>query len=172
MLKYLLFFTLFTSGFSLKKISILKPKNKKDIQILLNKNILPDRNNIKDRRFNYKFKLNALLPEENYNLLMQDLLNHKVSKLYIDPNYKELVSYNSNEYYHTDINPIVIPNLVQKTSELNIPIEFKTLTPDNFAVIKNIFFAIFNFGIYGIVGILILSTISSIYQFSNFNFYK
>ena len=156
MLKYLLFFTLFTSGFSFKKLSVLKPKLKKDNEVLHKLPISGES----------KFRLNAL-PEENYNLLMQDLLNHKITKLYIDPNYKELVSYNSNEYYHTEINPIVIPNLVQKTSELNIPLEFKTLTPDNFAVIKNIFFTIFNFGIYGIVGVLILSTISSIYQFSN-----
>ena len=151
MLKYFLLFTLFTSGFSFIKLSILKPKLKKD------------------NDYKFKFKLHALLPEENYNSLMQDLLNNKITKLYIDPNYKELISYNSNEYYHTNINPIVVPNLVQKTSELNIPIEFKTITPDNLAIIKNIFFTILDFGIYGISGILILSTISSIYQFSNFN---
>ena len=150
MLKYFLLFTLFTSGFSFRKLSVVKLKLKEDNGVS-------------------KFRLHALLPEENYNLLMQDLLNNKISKLYIDPNYKELVSYNLNEYYHTNINPIVIPNLVQKTSELNIPIEFKTLSPDNLAVFKNIFFTILDFGIYGIVGILILSTISSIYQFSNFN---
>ena len=122
MLKYFLLFTLFTSGFSFIKLSILKPKLKKD------------------NDYKFKFKLHALLPEENYNSLMQDLLNNKITKLYIDPNYKELISYNSNEYYHTNINPIVVPNLVQKTSELNVPIEFKTLSPDNLAIIKNIFF--------------------------------
>lgn len=33
------------------------------------------------------------IPEENYNIFIQDLSNHKISKIYIDPTYKELISY-------------------------------------------------------------------------------
>ena len=110
------------------------------------------------------------IPEENYNSVIQDLSNHKISKLYIDPSYKELISYgDSTQYYHTQVNPIVVPNLVEKAANLNIPIEFKDFHPDNLALIKNLFLTLFNFGSYAIVGIFILSTISSIIQFSNMN---
>ena len=110
------------------------------------------------------------IPEENYNTFIQDLSNHKISKLYIDPSYKELISSDdSNLYYHTQVNPIVVPNLVEKAANLNIPIEFKDFHPDNLAFIKNLFFTLLNFGTYSLIGIFILSTLSSIYQFSNMN---
>jgi cell division protease FtsH len=110
------------------------------------------------------------IPEINYNSIIQDLSNHKISKIYIDPTYKELISYgDSTQYYHTQVNPIVVPNLVEKATNLNIPIEFKDFHPDNLALIKNLFLTLFNFGTYAIVGIFILSTISSIIQFSNMN---
>jgi len=110
------------------------------------------------------------LPETNYNLVIKDLSNHKISKLYIDSSYKDLITYDdSNQYYHTQVNPIVVPNLIEKASNLNIPIEFNDFHPDNFAIIKNLFFTLVNFGTYSLVGIFILSTLSSIYQFSNMN---
>ena len=99
------------------------------------------------------------IPEENYNTFIQDLSNHKISKLYIDPSYKELISSDdSNLYYHTQVNPIVVPNLVEKAANLNIPIEFKDFHPDNLAFIKNLFFTLLNFGTYSLIGIFILST--------------
>jgi len=151
MLKFIFLFTLLQSSFSfLKPISY-----KKSLQMF---------NGITN-----DFQINKI-PEENYNTLIQDLSNHKLSKIYIDPSYKELLSYDdSNLYYHTQVNPIVVPNLVEKAANLNIPIEFKDFHPDNLALIKNLFFTLLNFGTYAIVGIFIISTISSIIQFSNMN---
>lgn len=151
MLKFIFLFTLLQSSFSfLKPISY-----KKSLQMF---------NSITNG-----FEITKI-PEINYNSIIQDLSNHKISKIYIDPTYKELISYgDSTQYYHTQVNPIVVPNLVEKATNLNIPIEFKDFHPDNLALIKNLFLTLFNFGTYAIVGIFILSTISSIIQFSNMN---
>jgi cell division protease FtsH len=85
------------------------------------------------------------LPKENYNDIIQNIMNNKVSQILVDPSYKELVTVDrllendilqndmvDKYYYHlATINPMVVPSLVDKASDMNIPIHFVSLTPEN-----------------------------------------
>jgi len=109
----------------------------------------------------------SIFPEENYNDLIKDVLDNKITQLSIGTTYKDVVSY-SDHYYHTKIDPIVIPNLIEKASELKIPIDFYNVDDASFfAVITKIFGNLFNFGIYTMLGIFFLSSIQSLYQLNN-----
>jgi ATP-dependent metalloprotease FtsH len=80
---------------------------------------------------------------DNYNDVISNILDNKISKILVDNNYKQLISIdNSLDYslvdkfpyfhYHVaEINPIVIPNLIEKTSQFHIPISFVDFTPHN-----------------------------------------
>jgi len=83
-----------------------------------NTNLMDDLNMIR----NYK----NLLEKDNYNNIIQNILDNKVDKLLINNNYREMVSVdNTNLIYHiSPINPIVVPNLIEKTSESHVPIYF------------------------------------------------
>ena len=90
-----------------------------------------------DNDYNYdvnllqKYKL--ALPKVDYNSVLQDITNHKISRLYIDTNYKQLVtvdSFNSldvlskddtifSHYHYAAIDPIVTTNLISKTRKGN-----------------------------------------------------
>ena len=85
---------------------------------MTNTNFMEDLNIIR----NYK----NLLEKDNYNNIIQHLLDNKVDKLFINNDYREIVSVdNSDIIYHVaSINPIVVPNLIEKTSEIHVPIYF------------------------------------------------
>jgi cell division protease FtsH len=130
--------------------------------------ITPTHSLIKKNTFS-KTRLSAssIFPEENYNDLIQDVLDNKITQLSIGTTYKDVVSF-SDHYYHTKIDPIVIPNLIQKASELKIPIDFYNVDDTSvFAFIGKIFGNLFNFGIYTMLGIFFLSSIQSLYQINN-----
>jgi cell division protease FtsH len=152
MLKFLfIFFTLINSSYSL-----INPLNNNIYNNLLKKN-----------KFIVNYIPNYNLEEENYNNLIKDILSNKVENLYIDKNYKEIISYNSGEYFHTTIDPIIVPNLIQKASDLNIPIEFHNINFNIFTFFKNILTDLINFSSYIIIGIFIFSALQSLYQFNN-----
>ncbi len=115
-----------------------------------------------------KTRLSAsIFPEENYNDLIKDVLDNKITQLSIGTTYKDVVSF-SDHYYHTKIDPIVIPNLIEKASELKIPVDFYNVDDASvFAFIGKIFGNLFNFGVYTILGIFFLSSIQSLYQINN-----
>ena len=105
-------------------------------------------NDIDDLDIIYKFKYIFTL--DNYNEVLNNLQENKISKILIDNNYKQLVTVDNLpqdicyycHYHIANINPIVIPNLIEKTSQQHIPISFVNLTPQN---IFNIQEAISNF---------------------------
>ena len=111
---------------------------------------------------------------ENYNDVVNDVINNKISRILINNNYKEVVTvdnipsedlYLYNHYHISNIDPVVLPNLVQKTSEHNVPIYFVNFLPENIINIKGIInelFVISNYVIPLFVIITIISSISNI----------
>jgi len=113
-----------------------------------------------------------LFPKENYNDVIKDIINNKISKIYIDQSYKQLVTIDNlpkddiiyNHYHLVDIDPITIPNLVTKTGENNIPIHFVNFIPDSIVNIQHLSSQIFNFISYGIPIYFIILVISNIFR--------
>jgi len=110
--------------------------------------------------------------KENYNDLMQDLLNNKLSKIFVDKKYNQLVSIDNlpkddllyNHYHVSDIDPIVVPNLVEKSGELHVPIYFVNFTPQNIVNIQNLAGEILTLSSYVLPIIFLLSFLSSLYR--------
>lgn len=73
----------------------------------------------------YKGKIDP----ENYNDFIRHLMSKDVSKVYIDTNYHELVSVTNNHYFHTDINPLIIPSIVEKAGDISVPVYFIPFSP-------------------------------------------
>jgi cell division protease FtsH len=98
-----------------------------------------------DLNFLYKYK--NYFDKDNYNDVINDLTNNKISKILIDKDYKQLVTIDNlpkddllyNHYHLVDINPIVLPNIVEKTTNLNVPIHFVNFLPQNLINFQNIF---------------------------------
>jgi cell division protease FtsH len=113
-----------------------------------------------------------LLPKENYNDIIQSILENKVSKILVDTSYKELVTIDNfprgeliSNYYHyhlADLNPLVVPNLVDKASEMNIPIYFVNFTPEALINISEFFNKLIIFSSYALPIYLLLSLIPMI----------
>jgi len=106
--------------------------------------IVNDKEYLQDLDLLQKYKF--YFPKENYNDVIQDLLNNKISKIYIDNKYNQMVSVDNlptndivyNHYHLTDVNPIVIPNLVEKSSDLHVPLHFVSFIPQNIVNIQNL----------------------------------
>ena len=112
---------------------------------LIKKSLKMNLNLDEDKLIINKFKF--YLPKDNYNDVIQKLFENKVSKIFVDSNYKQIISVDNlpnndliyNHYHLSDINPIVVSNLVEKTSELHVPIYFIDFTPENMIFFQNIF---------------------------------
>jgi len=134
-----------------------------------NENIeIADLQNI--QQFKYFF------PNENYNDFINHLNNNEISKIYLDTNYKQLVSVDNlnndisyNHYHITNINPLTVMNIVEKASDHTVPVYFITLNP-KIEFIQNIFSIISNYGIPLLSFFLIITLFSRVAgQFSNLN---
>ena len=87
-------------------------------------------NNNMDLDIVHKYK--DILPKDSYNNIIHNVLDNKVSKIFINNNYRDIISVDNlpqtdiiyNHYHIASINPIVLPNLVEKTSEAHVPIYF------------------------------------------------
>ncbi len=110
--------------------------------------------------------------KENYNDVIEDLLNNKLSKIYIDNKYNQLVTVDNlpktdilyNHYHLSDINEAIVPNLIQKTSESHIPIYFVNFIPQSITNIQNLAGEILSFASYALPIFLLLSFLSSLYR--------
>ena len=161
-------FLLFISGincfqFFKNKFSIYK--HKRSVSMIIN-----EKENVNELQLihNYKF----YFTKENYNDLIQDLLNNKLSKIYVDNKYKQLVSVDNlpkddmlyNHYHLSDIDPIVVPNLVEKSGELHVPLYFVNFTPQNIVNIQNLAGEILTLSSYLLPIFFLLSFLSSLYR--------
>lgn len=110
--------------------------------------------------------------KENYNDVIEDLLNNKLSKIYIDNKYNQLVSVDNlpkedilyNHYHLSDINEAIVPNLIQKTSESHIPIYFVNFIPQSITNIQNLAGEVLSFASYALPIFFLLSFLSSLYR--------
>lgn len=81
----------------------------------------------------------------NYNDLMDDLVHDHLSKLYIDKTYKEAVSVDNlpgqpglfDHYHLTEINPAVIPHLVDQSTVHHVPLYFTDFRHETMSFIQN-----------------------------------
>ena len=126
-------------------------------------------------------KFSAFFDKDSYNDVINDISNHKISKILIDTNYKQLVSVDIlpsglpeediiyNHYHFVDINPAVLPNLIQKASDLHIPLYFVNFTPETLTNVQNVIGEIFTLGTYAFPILFILSIISSFRNVNTFS---
>jgi len=132
--------------------------------------IINDKDFSKELQFiqNYKF----YFVKENYNDITEDLLNNKLSKIFIDNKYNQLVTVDNlprddvlyNHYHIMDVNQLIIPNLIEKSSDLHVPVYFVNFIPENIVNIQNLATEILNLASYGLPILLLLSFFSSLYR--------
>jgi cell division protease FtsH len=161
-------FLLFISGmngFQILKNKASICKHKSSISMIIN-----EKENLNDLQLIHKYKF--YFTKENYNDLMQDLLNNKLSKIFVDKKYNQLVSIDNlpkddllyNHYHVSDIDPIVVPNLVEKSGELHVPLYFVNFTPQNIVNIQNLAGEILTLASYALPILFLLSFLSSLYR--------
>jgi cell division protease FtsH len=117
---------------------------------------------------NYKF----YFTKENYNDVMEDLLNNKLSKIYVDNKYTQLVSVDNlpnddilyNHYHLSDINEAIVPNLIQKTSEMHVPLYFANFIPQSITNMQNLAGEFLTLASYALPIFFLLSFLSSLYR--------
>ena len=120
------------------------------------------------------------LPKEDYNDVLREISEGKLSKIFIDTSYKEVVTvlndgtYNPDnnylENYHVStINPAVIPNLLEKASNMGVSVYFENFTPENIAKVQETINHIFTFTSYLVPVLLLFSIISSFRNIQNIN---
>ena len=87
---------------------------------------------------------NGIVQKDNYNDILQTIMNHKVDRLIINTNHREIISVDNlpidenlfSHYHIAEIDPILLPNLIEKTSDAGVPIFFTSSVLDN---IMNLF---------------------------------
>jgi len=120
------------------------------------------------------------LSKEDYNDVLREISEGKLSKIFIDTNYKEVVTvlndgtYNPDnnylENYHVStINPAVIPNLLEKASNMGVSVYFENFKPENIAKVQETVTHIFTFTSYLVPILLLFSIISSFRNIQNIN---
>ena len=88
-----------------------------------------------DNLYNYKNNFQ----NENYSDIIKSIMNNEIEKIFINVNYKELVvidnlpkdDYLYYHYHFSNIEPIILPNLIEKASNLNIPLYFVNFNSNN-----------------------------------------
>jgi cell division protease FtsH len=110
--------------------------------------------------------------KENYNDVIEDLLNNKLSKVFIDNKYNQLVSVDNlpkddllyNHYHLVDINSALVPNLVQKTAELHVPLYFANFVPQTITNVQNMASEFLTLTSYALPIFFLISFLTSLYR--------
>jgi len=135
-------------------------------------------------KYKYYFK------KDNYNNVINDIIDHKVSKIYLDKKMNEIITldneiddeiekdivsnyqsysksnsnydynYNYDHYHIASVNPVLIPNVIEKSSETRTPIIITDLRPGFIVNTENGFNFISN-SVSFIIPFLLLSSIFS-----------
>jgi len=162
-----------TESFLSNKINTINSVNKKNIR-------LSDSNFPQDLNFINKY--NNFFQKENYNDIVNQLQDNKFSKIFIDNTYKHLVAVDSvstntntntndmiGEHYHiADVNPIVLPNLIEKIYDKHLPVYFVDFASNNMFNLNTFMENAFSFASIGIPIYLIIRIISSFINFRRF----
>jgi len=112
----------------------------------------------------------------DYNNVINDLYHNRISKIYIDNNFKQIVTVDNlpnNDYLYShyqigDINPIVLPNLLEKTSQLHVPVYFTNFVSSNIIDFNNLFKELVDVVYYIFPVLLFLSVLSSFRNINSF----
>jgi len=113
-------------------------------------------------------KYKGFFPKESVNQLFEELTNEKVSKIFIDKDYKQIVSLTKlpeldlySDYHLANVDPIIVPKIVEKAIEHHIDTSFIEFSAGSFLMnIQNVFgfgFQLLNY----VVPIFLLVTILS-----------
>jgi cell division protease FtsH len=110
--------------------------------------------------------------KEDYNNVMQDLLDNKLSKIFVDNKYNQLVTVDNlpqddilyKHYHLSDINEALVPNLIQKTSEMHVPLHFANFIPQSITNIQNLAGEFLTLTSYALPIFFLLSFLSSLYR--------
>ena len=83
---------------------------------------------------------------DDYNNIVQNIIDNKVDKLFIDTNSKQIITVDNippspilpiySHFHIADVNPLVLSKLVDKATESHIPIFFSDFNSDPFAFVK------------------------------------
>jgi cell division protease FtsH len=136
-------------------------------------------------KYKYYFK------KDNYNNIINDIIDHKVSKIYVDKKMNEIVTvdneiggdiendvvsqenpdtfYDYIHYHVASVNPVLIPNVIEKSSETRTPIIITDLRPGFIVNTENGFNFISNSVSFIIPFLLISSVLSFIRRSINSN---
>jgi cell division protease FtsH len=113
-------------------------------------------------------KYKGFFPKESVNQLFEELTNEKVSKIFIGKDYKQIVSLTKlpefdlySDYHLANVDPIIVPKIVEKAIEHHIDTSFIEFSAGSFLMnIQNVFgfgFQLLNY----VVPIFLLVTIFS-----------
>ena len=145
-------------------------------QCIINKKLCMADDNIK---FLSKYKF--YFKKDNYNDVINNIIDHKVSKVYVDQKLNEVITldsniengvgndfendlenkYNYDKYHISTVNPVLIPNIVDKSSETHTPVIITDLRPNYLITLENGFNLFFG-SISYILPLIALSSIISL----------
>lgn len=133
-------------------------------------------NNIDNNDIELITKYKLYFENTDYNTVISDIENNKISRLFISNDYKQVVTVDnlpineelSSHYHLANINPIVLPNLVAKSSEMHIPVYFTNFTPENIINLSNFFNEILTIASYAVPVLFLLSFLSSLRNINSF----
>jgi len=125
-------------------------------------------NYYQDVDFIHKYKI-FFQQNNNYNEIVKDIVEKHISKIYINTDYKQIVSVDNidtsnmqyNNFHLTNINPILVPKIIDKATESNVPIYFTEFSSGFILNLQNLFFNLISFMEYAIPLFVIFSIIMS-----------
>lgn len=111
---------------------------------------------------------------EDYTTLLQDITDHKLSKIFINPSYTEIISKDNiyseilnhpvYHYHISSINPFIVNKIVENAIDEKIPIYFteftKSISP--FVSFTNIIESIYSVAYYAFPILIILSILNTV----------
>lgn len=81
------------------------------------------------------YKSKSFFLKEEYNDLLRDMSDHKISKIFVNSKLNEIVSVNPTnddsiytQYHLTEVNPILVNKLVDTSVQTNVPVYFTEFT--------------------------------------------
>jgi cell division protease FtsH len=144
-----------------------------------------------DENVEFITKYKYFFKKDNYNNIINDIIDHKVSKIYVDKKMNEIVTvdneidgdiendivsqespdtfYDYIHYHVASVNPVLIPNVIEKSSETRTPIIITDLRPGFVVNTENGFNFISNSVSFIIPFLLISSVLSFIRRSINSN---
>ena len=128
---------------------------------------------LEDVNLIHKFKY--YFSKDNYNKVIDDIINKKVSRVYINNDYKELVTIDNlndnlideslyTHYHISNINPVVVPNLVEKASDSHVPIYFTDFTSSSITSLQHILNELFVLASYAVPVYILILIVSAFYR--------